>query len=230
MDKHKDMLNIIEQTINDTKYIKDSYQPFLGIYKILKYWLLLYTFSILSFFCIDKINMNLELYNYSSFYTIYNLYRIILCIAIPTILLLCILKSNISLKERKFLKIWLIFPVFLCLDNCLASITSFLNAEVMISFYQSLPISCIINIISLLYFYYYFKQKKLIILAFIYAIYCSCSFYFLSIYFNLTEINIFYTNLFTILNFLQTYKIVELLTLFITIVLLRRNRQELYER
>lgn len=33
MDEYKKYLNIIEQTMNDTKYIKDSYQPTFGFIK-----------------------------------------------------------------------------------------------------------------------------------------------------------------------------------------------------
>ena len=223
MNEYETRLNMITQTMNDTKYIKDTYQPFTGIVKILKYWFILYTFSIISFFCIDKINMTYELYNHPIFYTIYNFYRIGICISIPIILLIIILRSQISLKERRFLKIWLIFPTMFCLDNCLSSISSLLNSEVMITFYQSFPISGIINIISLFCLYYYFKHKSLIVLVIIDIIYSICSFYYLSVYFNFTSINIIQTNLFITLTYLKTYKVIELLSLLITIIFIYRK-------
>lgn len=230
MDKYKERLNIIEQSMNDAKYIKNSYQPTLGIKKILKYWFLLYFFSILTFFIVDKANMNFDLYNYSSFYTIYNLYRIAICCFIPIILFICILKTNISLKERRYLKIWLVFPILFCLDNCLTSISYFLNAEILITFYQSFPISSIINIIFLVYLYSYFKNKSFIILIIIYTVYCSYSFYFLSVYFNLIESNVFQTNLYVVMNYFQTYRIVELLFLLVVIIILNRKSQKTYEK
>ena len=223
MDEYKKYLNIIEQTMNDTKYIKDSYQPTFGIIKILKYWFILYFLSILSFFCIDKINMYYELYNYSSFYTIYNVYRIIICIAIPTLLLFCALKSEISVKERRYLKIWLIFPIFFCLDNCLSSFSSLLNAETMISFYQSFPISGIINIVFLLYLYSYFKYKGISVLIIMYIVYCGFSFYYLSIYLNLIDASLIQTNLFMILNNIQSYRIIEILSLLISIIVIKKK-------
>ena len=230
MNDHQKRLNIIDQTMNDTKYIKDTYQPTSGIIKMLKLWFLLYACSILTFFIIDKINMDFELYNYSSFYTIYNTYRIMICCLIPIILFICIQKSDISLKERRYLKIWLVFPILFCLDNCLSSISSLLNAETLISFYQSFPISSIVNITFLLYLYYYVKYKHFISLTFIYTVYCSYSFYYLSIYFNLIESSVFQTNLYIIINYFQTYRIAEILTLLVSIILLSRGYYKIYEK
>lgn len=230
MNDYQKRLNIIEQAMNDTKYIKDTYQPTLGIIKMLKLWFLIYAFSILTFFIIDKINMSFELYNYPSFYTIYNLYRIMICCIIPIIVFICIQKSDISLKERRYLKIWLVFPILFCLDNCLASISSLLNAETLISYYQSFPISSIVNIIFLVYLYYYFKYRGFIILTFIYTLYCSYSFYYLSIYFNLAENSIFQTNFYVFINYFQTYRIPEILTLLVSIILLSRKCPKVYEK
>ena len=151
------------------------------------------------------------------------MYRIIICIAIPTLLLFCVLKSEISVKERRYLKIWLIFPIFFCLDNCLSSFSSLLNAETMISFYQSFPISGIINIVFLLYLYSYFKYKGISVLIIMYIIYCGFSFYYLSIYLNLIDASLIQTNLFMILNNIQSYRIIEILSLLISIIVIKKK-------
>lgn len=230
MKDYKQQLNIIEQSMNDTKYIKDSYYPANGIIKILKYWFLLYTFSILTFFIIDKINIGFELYNYSIFYTVYNLYRIMICCMIPVILVIYIKKMDITVKERRYLKIWVVFPILFCLDNCLGIISSLLNANLMISFYQSFPISSIVNIIFIIYLYSYFKYNGFIALISICILYYGCSFYFLSTYINLLESSIFQTNLFILISNCQSYRIIEILTLLIAIILLNRKCPKVYEK
>lgn len=229
MSEYKKRLNIISQTINDTRYIKDSYIPLSGIVKILKLWFVMFTLSVLSFYTIDKLNMSYELYNHPTFYSIYNTYRILICIIIPLFLYMYISKSDISLKERRFLKVGLIFPSLLCLDNCLSSISSILNADLMISFYQSFPVSGIINVIFLFYLYSYFKHKSIIALVSVYIVYLTCSFYYLSIYYNLTQSSDFQSNIFMILNSFQLYRVIEILTLLLAIIIFNRRQTSNYE-
>lgn len=228
MDDFKKKLDIINQSTKDVAYINDKYYPIKGILKILLCWLFIYIACNLIFFTIDQFNMAYEFYNLSWFFDVYNIMRIMICAIIPFILFICISKFEMSLKERRFLKIWLVFPVLFCLDNCLSSISSILNAEVMIAFYQSFPISSIVNIVSLLYLYSYLKYKSILAITAIYVSYCTLSFYYLSNYFHLTNATSFQNDLFISLNLIQAYRVVEILTLLTVIIIL--NRKRLYEK
>lgn len=228
MNKHKKQLDIINQSMNDARYIRDGYQPVEGIFQMLKYWLVLYILSVLSFFIIDKMNMNFELYDTLYYYPLYNTYRILICAVIPVVLWNYLSKSDISLKERRFLKVWLIFPVLFCLDNCLSSIASFLNADVMLSFYSTFPLSSVVNIVSLISLYSYFKYRDILHLTIVYVIYCCVSFLYLSVYINLIEPSLLQINTYIILDYFQLYRVIEILTLLVTILFLKRNQS--YEK
>lgn len=223
MDENRERLRIINQSMNDVKYMKDTYQPVNGIIRVLKFWIILYMFSNLVFFSIDQMNITLELYNINNFFLIYNIFRIIVCIVIPIILYVYIGKSNSSLKERKFLKTFIVFPFIFCLDNCLSCLSYFLNADILVSYYQTFSLSGIINTIFLLYIYSYVKEKNILILTTCYILYIIISFIYLSIYVNSIEINSFQSNLFFTLNLLQSYRFFEILTQLILLILLKRK-------
>lgn len=220
---YEDKLHIINQSINDTKFIKDNYRPMLAIYKVLRVWLLFYILINASLYIIDTLNIKCQWYELPSFYTNYNFFRISISILAIAFIIIYIFKMHMTLKERKYLKIWLVFPIILCFDISLPSLTSLLNLDLMIAFYQSLSISSIVNIILLFYLYSYLRDKSMIIIAIVYILYSVIIFSYLSIYFNISEINSFQSKLYSFINILQSYKIIEMITLSIVALIFRKK-------
>lgn len=225
MSNYKKQLELINQSIKDTEYIKiyDNQLTCNGVFSFFKLWTILFFIHNLLFFIIDKTNFYFELYDSITLYfPIYNSSKIIINIIIPLILYMRISKINIPLKERRFLKTCYIFPVLLCFENTLPSISAMLNSELLFSFYQSFPVSSIIICMYLAYIYSYFKDKKIIYIGIMCLFYYISSFCFLSIYMTTTDIYPLVVKIFLIINFLMTYKIIELLAFALIILLIKR--------
>lgn len=226
MSNYKKQLELINQSIKDTEYIKinDNQITCNGVFSFFKLWTILFFIHNLLFYIIDKTNFYFELYDSVPLYfPIYNSSKIIINIIIPLILYMRISKMNIPLKERRFLKTCYIFPVLLCFENTLPSISAMLNSELLISFYQSFPVSSIIMCVCLAYTYSYFKDKKIIYIGIMCLFYYISSFCFLSIYMIMTTVNHLVDEILLIINFLMTYKIIELLAFTLVILLIKRT-------
>jgi hypothetical protein len=222
MDKNSiDKVKVIQQTINDTKYITDSYKPCKGVKKIVLSWMVLYAISMFLFFIIDEINIAYKLYNLERFYDYYNIFKITICILIPVIVYCMICKIDMSAKERSILKIWIIFPGLLALDKCLPTITAYMNAESLISFYASIPIALFINLISLIYLYSCYKEKHLLVVALVCIVYMIISFVYLSKYKGLLVVDDISIMFYNIINYIHIYGITEILSTLLAIVLLK---------
>ena len=100
VDSRKEILNLIDQTIADTNYIKDDNAISNNIYKLLSNWIMLYfVISILLFISFKTATVNNQLD--SRWY--FPVQRIITMITYPLILIYyfyCVHKKAYSLKER----------------------------------------------------------------------------------------------------------------------------------
>ena len=98
--KIQDHLNIIKKTIGDTRYILDDAKPAVGIKKVLYRWLM-------------KASLYLDFFGKKSYYQIFRLSNIILfCIPIM-FYLFYVYRMDMTVKEKDFLKGFMIFPLLL---------------------------------------------------------------------------------------------------------------------
>lgn len=162
MDNRKAILNIIERTDADTKYVLDDSTPSKGIYRVLLIWLLLYTFSNILIYIADAIFMganNMEVVH--TFTSITNLFFFSMMI-IVYYWMTC--RNDMSLKERDFLKMFSIFIILFSFSKMLLPISSYLNMDFLIQLYSSIPVDLIINVNVLLMLFQYFKNKYFLVI------------------------------------------------------------------
>lgn len=181
-------------------------------------------YSLLSY-AIDNINTYYALYNYLYFYHFYNISRIVF-----NILMLIILWKSINqchiLQERRFLKMWVVFPICIALDQIISNLFYFINVNFIISYYLSFPLSILINIVMLIYIHSYFRNKNILIIIYINIIYAIFSFLY-SIYFpTITNLTTLYTLLFSTVNVIKTYLVSNILSMIFVILCIGGNNYE----
>ncbi|MFR1739945.1 MAG: hypothetical protein ACLSWB_05595 [Clostridia bacterium] len=215
-------INLINQSINDVKFIKNYIKmPIKGIIKTFEVWVFLYLLSIVPFFILDILSVKLEFYNISWYFGCYRICKILFSIMVPLVLFVYIYKSDISLRERRFLKIWIVFPILFCINQILPTISYYLNTDIMVSIYQSFPFSLFISLISIVYIYSFFKYRFIAITLIVNILYMVFSFIYISLYSQLENVSIYMINIYTFLISLQQYGGVELLSMITIIILIK---------
>ena len=113
MSKNNDInkLKIINQAIKDTEYITTEYSPYRGIISVFCKWLICYSSMMLLIYVIDILNFKFGFYNYKYFYNLYNGGKVLFNICINLYIWKTICLKELSVKERRFLKLWIIFPI-----------------------------------------------------------------------------------------------------------------------
>ena len=150
-------------TINK-QFEKDDTKPCEGIRVILFVW-------IISFLILNMIR------NRISFITVD-----LVCSILPFLVyLVMVLKSDISVKERRFLKAFIIYPLLIFLTE----VASIFNIQ---SIYSKLPLSYLIAFAAIYSIYSYFHDKK-----YIYLLIVDMLFIVLDIVLN-TQMSLFINN------------------------------------
>lgn len=173
MSKNNDInkLKIINQAIKDTEYITTEYSPYRGIISVFCKWLICYSSMMLLIYIIDILNFKFGFYNYKYFYNLYNGGKVLFNICINLYIWKTICLKELSVKERRFLKLWIIFPILFSIEIIIPILTNYLNTDAMISFYQTISLSYIIVLIELFYIYSYFRNKRTMIITLLFICY-----------------------------------------------------------
>lgn len=209
--KASEKLSLISQTQDDVDYLLNKKTSCHYIQKILTFWIV--GLSLYSIFCfaIDNINIYYQLYNFSFYYPIKNLCQI----GFNCILLILLWKSInkvTSLQERRFLKTWFIFPLLISLEQIMSCTMTYINADFLLTFYLTFPMSIIINIIMLFYIHYYIRQKYILWIAGINIAYLIFSFLYSIYYPTLTDVSLLSKTLFSLIDIVKTYLITCILS------------------
>lgn len=220
----KEVLDLINQTIGDTKYVLDDAKPYKGILRVLIFWILLYTVASIIFYILNEINTNYELYNTNWYYPLYRISNIIIFTSLPIIYFIKTKKTTMTLKEKNFLHNWIIIPILLSICRMLFPIAYYLNAEIMLQLYSTLPFDLCINIIGLFILYKYFKTTCLKILLVINSIYVVFSTIWLSYFMNNLNVTDIEITIMQIVTTLQSNGVIIIVSI-ITFILLYRRLQ-----
>ena len=175
VDSRKEILNLIDQTIADTNYIKDDNAISNNIYKLLSNWIMLYfVISILLFISFKTATVNNQLDSHWYF----PVQRIITMITYPLILIYyfyCVYKKAYSLKERDFLKLYSIVPSLMVFTKIINPLSYYLDTTLLLNLCHTISLDFIALIISSVLLKFYFKDSKLslyiIYNVFVYLIY-----------------------------------------------------------
>lgn len=221
---YKDQINIINQAVKDTQYLKDDYKPSKGLVKVISTWFCMYAISELIFYIINWLNLKNQLYLYDWYFIIYDFFIIMVSLFIVLSITIYVNKINITYKERDILKGWLVFPILFALIEILPVISIILNSEVASEFYNAFPLTLLISLIMVVFIYSQYKYKELKIIIVANCILIALVFTIMSLMLNLSEVTDFQADLVLIFNEILSYKIFEILIIFLTLSILKRKQ------
>lgn len=159
----KDILEAIERAKVDTKYVLDDKRPTQGIKKTLSFWLFSYFVGSVLTYIITKYTTNFFLIEGVDLFYIQR-YSVIIIFSIIVILYFIYLRKTImTIKEKEFLKTFSLYIIMFSILRILQPVTFILNFDVLIEFYNSLPIDILFIILALFSIYSYVKNKSILI-------------------------------------------------------------------
>lgn len=153
-------LDIIDNAIDDAKYVLDDATPCQGIRKVFIYWITYLLVVNLLFYAYFKVSTHIVFFENELF----SLYSRIFCILSNIISVVIYIRAtkkvNITLKEKNFLKTFTVFPALLALIKMLPAAFYYINKEIMIQLYDTFSFDLVITFIALFYIMKYFKDKR----------------------------------------------------------------------
>lgn len=222
-------LLLISQSQEDADYLLDEKRSCKYIIRTFVLWTIeLSIYSALSYI-IHQINVFYGWYNYPYYYHFYNIGRIIFNLLMLATLWNAINRSK-TLQERRFLKMWIVFPACISIDQIFNNLFYFVNADFLISYYLSFSLSIIINIIMLLYIHSYFRNRSILIIVVINIIYCILSFLY-SVYFpTLNDLTALHLVLFSAIEFIKRYSILNIISTIFVLLCIGGDNDEQHNK
>ncbi|MFR1755387.1 MAG: hypothetical protein ACLSWA_00765, partial [Thomasclavelia spiroformis] len=159
-DKCISNLDIINNAIDDAKFVLNDTTPYKGIRKVFIYWICYLLVINLFLFIYWQLAINSNFIISESFYTFNRIFKISLNLIAIIIYVVATNKVNMTLKEKNFLKTFTVFPVLLSLLKILFFISHYLNAGVILRLYDTFSFDLVITFIALFYLMKYFKDKR----------------------------------------------------------------------
>lgn len=221
---YKNQINIINQAVKDTQYLKDVYKPSKGLVKVISTWFCMYIFSKVGFNFINELQIKYKLYNYDWYYPIFDSLIIIVSLFILFLIVTFMNSKDISFKERDILKFWLIFPFLFSIIEMLPVLSILLNSELVSLFYSAFPLTLLITLVMVVFIYSQYKYKELKIIIVANCILIALVFTIMSLILNLSEVTDLQTDLIILFNEILSYKIFEILIIFLTLSILKRKQ------
>lgn len=161
----KELLDLIDNTIADTHYIKDDLKPTKSIYKIFSLWTIFYIITSIFILVYNKLGVYLELYLYDWYFPTTRISSILLLLLTLFAYFILIRKIKGSIKEKDFLMLYSVIPIILILSRLAYPLSYYVNTELIIRLYETIPIDLIAIVIGAVLLNYYYKSnftKKLI--------------------------------------------------------------------
>lgn len=221
---YMEQMDIINQTINDTKYLKDNYKPSRGLIKVISTWFCMFIISKFIFNFINDLNFRYRLFlNYDWYFSVYNLFIVVVSLLITLFTIVYVNKINITFKERDILKGWLIFPILFSLIEILPVLTTFLNSGLVHDFYSAFPLTLLLTLIMVIFMYFQYKYKELILIIGINSLLIAFIFIIMSLILNLHEVTDLQADLILMFNDFLSYKTCEIIIIVTTILILKRR-------
>lgn len=203
--KEEKIIHVINQSVVDTNYIRDDKITCYSLKNVLKNWIIIYTFSNLIIYLVQKTGTVFNFNQMSWFYPLVRILYISLFILALISFIYFINKSKMSIKENDFLKLYIIIPGLLIFTKVIFPLSYYLNTDILIGLINTISLDLITLILSSLLFKFYFKDNRLNIFIlyniFIYLINIVVVFSFSSI----NNSSIFLITVYNFINFLQDF-------------------------
>lgn len=164
---NKKLINMINYTIADTNYVKDDATPFEGILRSLLVWFIVYFIGSLVLYFYQSLGNYYMLFENQWYFPLSRFINIFLFSSSLILYFIFIHKTNMSLKEKDFLKTFSIVLILLIFSRMIYPLSYYLNSSVLIGLYDTISLDLLVLILSSVLLNSYFKTKltkRLIIL------------------------------------------------------------------
>jgi len=222
----EEQLQLILQSIQDAKTVQEPKKSVGKIKTAFLLWACIYTaYNVLIYF-MQQLNLKNQWYLQESYFLKYGLMMTILNLLMICILYVFIKKSTMPLCERRFLLVWIIFPVLICINNVIPFISTISHTEFLIQYYRAFPFSLVMNALSILFTYSYSRSQSIFRFMLLNAGYCLLAFLVLaSMNWNL-EPSLNHVKLVTLVDFINSYGIIEILSMLFLFANLKEEKDK----
>lgn len=159
-DKCISNLDIINNAIDDAKFVLNDTTPYKGIRKVFIYWICYLLVINLFLYVYWKLAISFNFNMNELFFLLNRIFYISLSIISIIVYIIATNRVSMTLKEKKFLKTFTLFPILLALLKMLPAVFYYINKEIMMQLYDTFPFDLVITFIALFYIMKYFKDKR----------------------------------------------------------------------
>lgn len=216
-------LDTIKKTIGDTKYVLDDARPCNGIKKVLLIWLVSFSLSHLLLFIYVKFSLFYNFFGTELYYQIYRISHIGLLALSFIIYQFYSNKLSMTVKEKDFLRGFMIYPLFLSFFKALNSISFYINTNVMVLLYDTIPFDLIIAFMAIFQIYRYFNEKYFLYLSICLMIFIALFTFIKIVSFNMSDVNMLIVSINNLVDIINLYSIIPILLLGISIFFMKEN-------
>lgn len=153
-------LDIIDNAIDDAKFVLNEKIPYKGIKKVFICWVCYLLASNLFLYVYWKLAIVFNFNMNEVFFLLNRIFKISLSIISVIVYIVATNRVNMALKEKNFLRTFTIFPILLALLKMLPSVFYYINTEIMMQLYDTFSFDLVITFIALFYIMKYFKDKR----------------------------------------------------------------------
>lgn len=162
--------SIIDKAIFDSKYISTDIPYQEGIFFVILVWTILYGASSFLITIFDNTilkHIMLEPNNLSLLQSYYSFKRMMILFLFSLSIIgyfIALKNKDMTIKERDFMKYFSIFVVLISLSRMFFVLTFYVNTEMLLKLYDSLPLDLIVSIIAIYLLYQYTNNKLVLII------------------------------------------------------------------
>lgn len=226
----QDKINLINQSFEDAKYLKNEYHPIdASIYYFKKIALLL-SLLMLYKYVLGIVSFNLKWYESEIIPSIFNLITIALFLLLPAYMYTWVKRGKYTLKEREFLQFINFFILLFCLEYVFPNISYFFNQKYIFDFFLSFRTHYIIHLIVLFVLSKYTNNNSIKKMGCIYFAYVLIVFAFNSYLYVISSSTAFLSFMIKSLSFVESLRVVEILTYIVVSSLLIKQKDYQYEK
>lgn len=219
-------LELIQNTICDTKYVLDDASPNSGIKKVLTNWVISFFIANLLLFLMLMFSLKTNFYGTETYYSIYRISNILFLLTPVTIYFIFLKKINMTVKEKEFLLSFSVYIILLSLIKMYTTLSYYINADILLVLYDTIPLDLLIISLAIFQIYKYFHNRLFIYLNVILLVYMICFIFIKSVAFNTTVVNLLLVNMVTLIDFLNMFSVIPVLVFTLIIFIIKKHEQK----
>lgn len=222
--EHKDQLKLIKNTLVDTKFVLDDAIPVEGIYKVFSKWSFTYVICTIALFLYTVLFRDSQAWWQTTYLSFYGFIYVLSYILPPLIYVKTLKETDMTLKEKTFLKSFIYIPFLLSVGRIFLPLAFSLNFEFLIVFFTMIPLDIFFCLFSFILLYNYLKNPKIKHLAIFTSGYLLFFIIIQTLMYENTEIiSGFLFTLYSALQYINSYNILIICLLLISTLIIKKD-------